>query len=192
MWRSDGRPTTEALPDPTDDSPLAASVLLRASGSAVAAPDNSCLWVVVLSFWVSETETRGAGFPVHTGTGLGRALKQPLVGDRQGGGRWHSSAGVAVYVSGHGARHQRQSPDVRQTASNHVTIELDDTTARSIVNGPITILGEWGFTLDFLKANLVAVTTDGASVMVGNVNGVLQRLKDMISRRRSQSRAGLR
>ncbi|CAG0909121.1 unnamed protein product, partial [Cyprideis torosa] len=65
--------------------------------------------------------------------------------------------------------------------SNHVTIELDDTTAQSIVNGLITTLGEWGFTLDFLKANLVAVTTDGASVMVGNVNGVLQRLKDMIS-----------
>ncbi|CAG0900534.1 unnamed protein product [Cyprideis torosa] len=71
--------------------------------------------------------------------------------------------------------------DTPALASNHITIELDDTTAQSIVNGLITTLGEWGFTLDFLKANLVAVTIDGASVMVGNVNRVLQRLKDMIS-----------
>ncbi|CAG0888935.1 unnamed protein product [Cyprideis torosa] len=71
--------------------------------------------------------------------------------------------------------------DTPALASNHITIELDDTTAQSIVNGLITTMGEWGFTLDFLKANLVAVTIVAVTVSVGNVNRVLQRLNDMIS-----------
>ncbi|CAG0891322.1 unnamed protein product [Cyprideis torosa] len=71
------------------------------------------------------------------------------------------------FDTGYGEPHEfisrifHEPGDTPALASNHVTIELDDTSAQPIVNGLITTLGERGFTLDFLKANLVAVTPDG-------------------------------
>ena len=51
-------------------------------------------------------------------------------------------------------------------------VELENQTSATIVNTILTCLNKYEFDEDFLMRNLVAISTDGASVMLGRKCGV--------------------
>ncbi|XP_060093811.1 E3 SUMO-protein ligase KIAA1586-like [Heteronotia binoei] len=57
-------------------------------------------------------------------------------------------------------------------------MELEDVTANGIFSTLMSQLESLGFTEDFLKENLVSLTSDGAAVLLGSRGGVLRLLKD--------------
>jgi hypothetical protein len=56
--------------------------------------------------------------------------------------------------------------------------ELEGQDAESVLKCLLTALAEFGFDENYLSKNLIAFTSDGASVMLGIHSGVGQRLKE--------------
>lgn len=56
-------------------------------------------------------------------------------------------------------------------------VELDDLSAEGIVHSLLSSLERHNFTKEFLSKQLIAITTDGASVMFGRKSGVVARMQ---------------
>ena len=57
-------------------------------------------------------------------------------------------------------------------------VELESTTAESVINALLDCLKNWGFDNNYLQDSLIGYCSDGASTMLGRNSGVAARLND--------------